>query len=101
MTKTLGIILFVALSSFFTVVQQNTVTADFERVEDGMYYFTTKAKDSYSFHGIAESAKAKYDLFEDRYKGKTFTLSYETRVIEEEDEEPIEEVIITDIKLIE
>ena len=48
-----------------------------------MYYFTTKAKDSYSFHGIAESAKAKYDLFEDRYKGKTFTLSYETRVIEE------------------
>ncbi|MGI9552957.1 MAG: hypothetical protein ACR2MT_17255 [Aurantibacter sp.] len=100
MTKTLGIIVFVFMTSMVQSVQQEVITATFDKLEDGQYHFTSNDNEHHFFNGIDPAAQSRYDLTDAKYVGKIFKITSRTEVIMEEGEEPLENLVIANLQLI-
>lgn len=65
-----------------------TMKATFDGYEDETFYFTDEEESSYEFQKIDPVAIKKYDLNDDKFKGKKFEVTYtiETDLDENDDE---------------
>ncbi|WGD35258.1 hypothetical protein [Olleya sp. YS] len=97
----------VTLSSFTTNPTQTTVTGVYEGVVDTNYIFTVNTKDGkekMAFNYLGEDVFENFDLDAEENIGKTFTITYEASLEigenEEGDEEEVEYLTITKLKLI-
>lgn len=102
--KTLCIALF-ALITFTTtnVAQENeTINATFISYENEIFNFTAEDDSKHEFHGLKTKAKDKYDLTDESFEGKVFTVTYNTITTnDEETKESIIRNIIVDLEMVE
>lgn len=102
--KTLFIAVFVLMSFIGLEVNQEkiTVKAIFDQYEDETYYFTDENEEngSYEFQKVDEVASGKFDLKDEKYKGKKFEVTYVTETDLDENDDEFTIFIILDLTLI-
>lgn len=102
--KTLGIALFTLITFATTTVSQEneTINATFIGYENEIFNFTAEDDTKYEFHGLKTKAKDKYDLTDESFEGKVFTVTYNTiNTNHEETKENIIRNIIVDLEMVE
>ncbi|MER3374607.1 MAG: hypothetical protein RIM83_08210 [Allomuricauda sp.] len=80
-----AIILMTLIFSWMTVSQENMITATYDGLEEGSYYFTDEEGNTHSFQGMEDSVMESYDLSNESLVGRMFKISY--RIEEELDVE--------------
>ncbi|MFD0862046.1 hypothetical protein ACFQ1M_07490 [Sungkyunkwania multivorans] len=78
-----------------------TVLLSFDGYEEGVYYFTDEDENSYEFEEIESKASARFDLTDEKYKGKIFKVTYKVMTEIDELEEEYDSYVIVDLKLAE
>ncbi|MBD1259390.1 hypothetical protein HZY62_02225 [Maribacter polysiphoniae] len=99
--KTLFITLFLIVSNLGGATLQETekMTATFDGIEDGIYYFTDADGFSNEFQHISEDALNSFDLSDAKYKGQTFIITYISETETDDLDEEISVNTITGLKL--
>lgn len=98
--KTLSIVLFALATAVTYLVSTESVTATYSGYENEVYQFSAEDGSTLEFQGVSSEALGKYDLSDDAFKGKTFTITYESEtVVDDETEEEVTTSIITDLEL--
>lgn len=95
--KTLCITLLLLVSGLNTSVIQESekVNATFEGLENGIYFFTDTDGFSIEFEHISQEALDSFDLSDDTYMGKMFTVTYTSDTeLDEMDEEIVVNTIM-------
>lgn len=68
------------------IINRNIEHGVFVKYYNGYYQFVMDSGDTIVFEGISSLAMNRFDLKSDRYKGKSFEISY-TEHIEDDDED--------------
>ena len=101
--KTTLLAILVLLSTVSAVLAQgkDTLEATFETVEDGTYYFVDADGFSHGFDEIADEVLKLYNLMEPRYQGKTFVITFDSDVEDDDEGEDIMVLRIIGLRLVE
>jgi len=98
--------LFIALISLFTIISAKTIqetqviTAKYLGFKQGSYSFEDENEEVINFDSIYDLAEQKFNLESEDYINKTFIVTYETSIEEnEESEESFESKSISDLEL--
>ncbi|RMB60888.1 hypothetical protein EAX61_05230 [Dokdonia sinensis] len=97
--KTLFITIF-ALISLSAPVETETITAVYDGMEEGTYYFTDEDELVHSFDMVTDGVLTTYDLDSDAFHGKKFKVTYNTMTEINEDDEEYDMHVITKLELI-
>lgn len=97
--KTIFITLF-ALVSLSTTIETETITAVYDGLEEGTYYFTDEEELVHSFDMVTDGVLTTYDLGSDAFHGKTFKVTYNTVTEINEDDEEYDMHVITKLELV-
>jgi len=93
----LAIISFVGLE---TNQDEITIKATFDGYEEETFYFTEEEESSYEFQKIDPVASNKYNLQDDKFKGKKFEVTYMTETDLDENDDEYTIYTILDLKLV-
>jgi hypothetical protein len=102
MIKTIAIsILFIVNSLAVSINEPITITADYEGVDDGIYYFSEGEDfNTYAFKYIDDEASKKYNLEDRKLIGESFKIVYTSEKFLDDENEEYEELTIMEITLI-
>jgi len=100
--KTLAIILvtFTTLLGIEKVQDKITIKATFDGYQDEIYFFSDADEGAYEFQSIDSVASKKYDLSDEKFKGKVFEVTYSTEFDIDDNDEEYTLYTILDLKLI-
>ncbi|MFY0714880.1 hypothetical protein J1D01_14475 [Seonamhaeicola sp. NFXS20] len=102
--KTISVLLLAIISLNQSIVNQDleTLKAVFDGYEDGTYYFTDSEDEEkyYSFEKIDESILKTFDLKSEKYRGKSFKVTYKIETIKDEFDEDYEVWAIVKVALL-
>ena len=100
--KTLIIALFTFISFVGLEINQEkiTVQATFDEYEDETYYFSDEKEGAFEFQKVDEVASKKFDLKDEKFKGKKFKVTYTTETDLDENDDEFTLFIILDLELI-
>ncbi len=102
MIKTIAISIFFIVNSIATTLNESvTITAVFEGVDDGIYYFSEGEDfNTYAFKYIDDMAREKYNLEDRKLIGSSFKVVYTSEKFLDDENEEYEELTIKEITLI-
>jgi hypothetical protein len=94
--KSILVVLFVALSSFGSTDIQETekMNATYAGYEDGMYVFTDGDGYKSEFKYVSQEVMQQFDLSDEQYIGKQFTITF---TVDSEIDEDDEEIMVSTI----
>ncbi|KGK29333.1 MULTISPECIES: hypothetical protein [Cellulophaga] len=100
--KIAAISILLLITSFLKTNQDTlTVTATYEGVDDGVYYFSSEEDfNTYAFKEIEDAASSKYNMADRKLIGTDFEVTYTSEEFLDEENETYEVLTITDLKLI-
>ncbi len=95
------IILLTLILSWLPIVQENTITATYNGMEENTYYFTDGEGNEYAFQSVEDDVLATYDLSDESLLGLVFKITYRIEEELDDDGDTYENQIITNLSLVE
>lgn len=97
-TLFISLLAIISLVGLETNQDQITIKATFDEYEDETFYFTYEEETSYEFQEIDPVASNKYDLKDDKFKGKKFEVTYSVKTDLDENDDEYTIYTILDLK---